>query len=569
MDLKMKRPVFIFLVWLLALPLSARTLPAPGSDTLHFICNELLTRPTDHSVTVNACADQDIDLYFEFGTDSLHFDRQTTVQHCLDSIPAVFVLDSLKANTEYYYRMRYKPVGAADYISRFWHSFHTARPVGSTYTYAIEADPHMDTNSVAAVYALTLQNIMKKNPDFLLYLGDTFMSEKLPTPSLVEINKRHMLLRSFFDIVCHSTPLFLVQGNHDGELGWLFNNTANCLPLWNATLRKMYYPNPEPDSFYSGDAISEPFVGLRQNYYSWEWGNALFVVIDPYYYTKAKPAWGWTLGPDQYNWLRKVLTTSNAKFKFIFSHQLVGGNGVDGRGGTEFADFFEMGGKNADSTWGFSSYRAGWEKPIHQLMLENGVSIFFHGHDHFYGKQDKDGIVYQEVPQPSLKNFTTQSSTQYGYVNGTILPNRGYLLVSMTDTTAKIEYYRTYLSTEENATRHNGDISHSYTITKSAYTTGVREYNPIAGDYSLCQNYPNPFNPETTIRYVLPKAGDVKLVIYDALGREVSRIVDTFQQAGTYTVSFSIQKSGLPSGIYFYQLSSGNYTKVMKMICLK
>lgn len=569
MELKMKRTVFILIIVILALPVSAANLTGLGSDTLHFVCNELLTRPTDHSVTVNACADQDVDLFFEFGTDSLNMGRATAVQRCLDSIPSVFVLDSLSPNTQYFYRMKYRVVGGADFVARICHSFHTARPVGSSYTYAIEADPHMDTNSVAAVYALTLQNILKKNPDFLLDLGDTFMSEKLPTPNVVEINKRHLLLRSFFDIVCHSVPLFLVQGNHDGELGWLFNNTANCLPVWNATLRKMYYPNPEPDAFYSGDAISEPFVGLRQNYYSWEWGNALFVVIDPYYYTKSKPGWGWTLGPDQYNWLRKVLTTSTAKFKFIFSHQLVGGNGTDGRGGTEFADLFEMGGKNADSTWGFSSYRAGWDKPIHQLMMETGVSIFFHGHDHFYGKQDKDGIVYQEVPQPSLKNYTSQSSTQYGYVNGTILPNRGYLLVSMTDTTAKIEYYRTYLPSEENGTRHNGDISHSYTITKSANTTAVREYNPVAGEFALRQNYPNPFNPETAITYVLPQAGAVKLKIYDALGREVSTLVDTYQQAGTYTVSFTVQKAGLPSGIYFYHLTSGNFSKVMKMICLK
>jgi len=53
-------------------------------------------------------------------------------------------------------------------------------------------------------------------------------------------------------------------------------------------------------------------------------------------------------------------------------------------------------------------------KPIHTLMTENNGTIFFHGHDHFYGKQDEDGIVYQEVPQPSNKNISNMSATQYG-----------------------------------------------------------------------------------------------------------------------------------------------------------
>ena len=538
------------------------------TDTIKFICNELLSRPTSNSITIHACANKDIDVYYEYGPDSLNYLNQTNVQSCLDSIPFVFVLNNLNPNAQYFYRMRYRETGMTNFLARSSHTFHTQRPSGSTFTFAIEADPHLDSNSIPAVYALTLQNILSKNPDFLIDLGDTFMSEKLPVKNQSTIRDRHLLLRSYFDIACHSVPLFLAIGNHEGELGWRLDGTPNNLAVWATNTRKLYYPNPAPDAFYSGNSKPEPYVGLRENYYAWQWGNSLFIVLDPYWYTQVKPDWGWTLGVDQYNWFKNVLTTSNAKFKFIFCHNLVGGNGNDARGGTEFAHLFEMGGRNLDSTWGFDTYRPGWGKPIHTLMVENNATIFFHGHDHFYGKQDKDGIVYQEVPQPSTKNFTNISASQYGYVNGIFIPSRGYLLVTVTDTSTHVEYIRTYLPNEENATRHNGDVSHSYTIVKTG-PTEVIESNTFPNDLVLNQNYPNPFNPETSIKYTIPIAGNVQLKVFDILGREITTIVDQYQQPGTYTVSFNTQKLSLTSGIYYYKISSGNYSKIMKMICLK
>ena len=97
-------------------------------------------------------------------------------------------------------------------------------------------------------------------------------------------------------------------------------------------------------------------------------------------------------------------------------------------------------------------------------MKENNGTIFFHGHDHFYGKQDKDGIVYQEVPQPSNKNITNLSASEYGYISGLLLPGRGYLLVTVTGTSVKVDYVGTYLPSEENALHKNGEIITSYTI---------------------------------------------------------------------------------------------------------
>ena len=89
----------------------------------------------------------------------------------------------------------------------------------------------------------------------------------------------------------------------------------------------------------------------------------------------------------------------------------------------------------------------------------------------------------------------------------------------------------------------------------------------IPEKFSLSQNYPNPFNPTTNIRYSIPKNGMVKLVVFDALGREVETLVNETQQAGTYEASFS--GSHYPSGVYFYTLSSEKYTETRKMLMLK
>jgi hypothetical protein len=81
-----------------------------------------------------------------------------------------------------------------------------------------------------------------------------------------------------------------------------------------ALIRKTYFPNPYPNKFYSGNTVPEINVGIRENYYAWEWGNALFIVLDPYMYTKSKPEWGWTLGLQQYTWLKNTLSISGSDF---------------------------------------------------------------------------------------------------------------------------------------------------------------------------------------------------------------------------------------------------------------
>jgi len=95
----------------------------------------------------------------------------------------------------------------------------------------------------------------------------------------------------------------------------------------------------------------------------------------------------------------------------------------------------------------------------------------------------------------------------------------------------------------------------------------VKNENNIPTEFNLSQNYPNPFNPETTIEFDIPKSTFFKLIIYDALGREIESLVNGELTAGSYQTKWNAVNYG--SGIYYYQLTAGDYTETRKMILLK
>ncbi|HCY74826.1 MAG TPA: peptidase M1 [Ignavibacteriales bacterium] len=100
----------------------------------------------------------------------------------------------------------------------------------------------------------------------------------------------------------------------------------------------------------------------------------------------------------------------------------------------------------------------------------------------------------------------------------------------------------------------------------NSVVTGLEnEINP--NSFSLGQNYPNPFNPSTTIKFNLGKAGFTTLKLYNVIGKEVANIVNNQLESGSHEVTFNAKD--LPTGTYFYKLTSGNYTETRKMMLLK
>jgi hypothetical protein len=170
-----------------------------------------------------------------------------------------------------------------------------------------------------------------------------------------------------------------------------------------------------------------------------------------------------TLGETQYRWLAQTLASSKAAMRFVFTHHLVGGLGRDVRGGAKPAAYMEWGGKNADGSEGFKENRPGWEMPLHQLFVKHGVNIVFHGHDHLFVKEELDGIIYQEVPQPGHPMGGTRSAEEYGY-SGIILGSSGHLRVTLSESEAKVDYVRSIVPGVTNADLDNGAIQNSYKV---------------------------------------------------------------------------------------------------------
>ena len=173
---------------------------------------------------------------------------------------------------------------------------------------------------------------------------------------------------------------------------------------------------------------------------------------------KTRDLWNVTLGDAQYQWLKQTLEQSRARYKFVFAHHVLGTR----RGGVEMADLYEWGGKNRSGAREFDAKRPGWELPIHQLMAKNGVTIFFQGHDHLFVKQERDGVVYQELPVPADRDDGMENARAYR--TGDALPNSGHLRVTVSASEIKVEYVRAYLPQDETDAQKNGDVAYSYTI---------------------------------------------------------------------------------------------------------
>jgi uncharacterized protein (TIGR03437 family) len=505
-------------------PCNAETFPSLNNSP--WLGQEMLGQVSNTSINVNVVFDQDMQVYVQYGTTSGTYTSTTPVETASANIPLNIPLTGLTPNTRYYYRLQYAAPASTAFNARAEHTFVTARPAGTPFTFVIQADPHLDNNSNPSVYQLTLQNELQDNPDFMVDLGDTMLTDKLNTsgepigtntgptcnggPTEAGVLARAQLHRSFYDLITGSVPLFLTIGNHEGEWGSNLNGTPQDFAIWDTEYRNMYFPDPVPGSFFSGDTQQYDLdgnpctpsqtdtcgVGLRRNYFSWTWGDALFIVLDPFWnqtpdtstsslgngqdccqkgatQTISSPSiqadWSLTLGDVQYAWLQSTLAASAAKYKFVFSHNLVGGWNYNGqgamRGGIEAAKYSEWGGYNLDGTYGFTLYRPNMAMPLHQLLLKYNVTAFIHGHDHFYGHQELDGIQYQEVPQPSANNGTNEASigTADGYTHGTILNGRGYLRVKV-DPSAGVtaQYIQTWLPTEVKGTTTNGMVADTW-----------------------------------------------------------------------------------------------------------
>ena len=117
-------------------------------------------------------------------------------------------------------------------------------------------------------------------------------------------------------------------------------------------------------------------------------------------------------------------------------------------------------------------------------------------------------------------------------------------------------------------------VGESGRISYYAFPVGIKQLSQTIPEiFELRQNYPNPFNPMCNVQFSMLNAGDVKIVVYDVMGKEVKTLVNERLSAGTYEVRFDAHHGGssreLTSGVYFYRMVTEGFTETKRMLLVK
>mgnify|MGYP003343419199 FL=1 len=345
----------------------------------------MLGRPTSNSITVNLVCAQDVNGFIEYGFSANNLNLKTESKNLIASQPSEFLLENLKPNSKIFYRFRTEADSAKTL------SVNTAKNAATDFTFTVHGDTHPERPGKMfneELYVNTLKNIANQSPDFHILLGDDFSIDPLIAKNQANktnIEKIYSTHRNWLKIVGEKTPIFLVNGNHEQAAEYLLDGTDSNPAVLAANARNKYFALPAPDSFYTGNSTDIKFVGKPRDYYSWNWGDALFITLDPYWHSKyavdnvagvtseqeggnkktgaskTQDLWQVGIGDEQYFWLKQTLETSSAKYIFIFTHHVMG----TGRGAIEVSTNYEWGGKDPKGVTTFKEKRPNWELPIH------------------------------------------------------------------------------------------------------------------------------------------------------------------------------------------------------------
>jgi len=205
-------------------------------------------------------------------------------------------------------------------------------------------------------------------------------------------------------------------------------------------------------------------------------------------------------------------------------------------GGTSWAADFRLTKNNYNNIYASLAING----PVVHLIFQRAISTFW---DIFYNKSTNDGVKWgNEVQLTNNPSGSTLSS------------------IAVSGSAVHIEFV--------DDRDGNYEIYYKQNLTGTGRPIGISNINAeLPNKFALSQNYPNPFNPTTKIKFGLPNSSFAKLVVYDALGREVETLVNEQLNAGTYEAVWSADK--FSSGVYYYKLTSGDFSQTNKMILIK
>jgi Calcineurin-like phosphoesterase len=432
-------------------------------DTIEaLIVPPLLFSPTSTSISVNAVVDGDREsLSLEFRNADEDEDWIAVTGETLSEDVIEWHLTGLEAATEYVYRII---SGSGNNSPQIVYSgaFATRPKPGSSFVFNVLTDSHvfarkfdaaeleeypinesqidmyLDLKASAEKKLPIIANNMSGDlPDFIVHLGDMidfhgFGFNDAP-PDSAFTRQAYLAYRELMDDLLGNTFHFSSIGNWEGENGYFSKEEIER----SRSQRLLYMPTPDSTTYPQG-------AGSNNDYYAFDWGDAMFVVLNVMSYTPlphlleyspGTPT-DWTLGEDQLLWLSETLEQSSARWKIICIHHTVGGNGGDydnsvyGRGGGRAAN-------------------VGEQAIVHQLMQDNNVQIFFYGHDHVFVDMEVDGVHYT-LPGSAGAPWTFETMDT-GYE--TFWPDTGYARVNVTPTQLTVEFVSL-----------SGETIHSYLV---------------------------------------------------------------------------------------------------------
>ncbi len=227
-----------------------------------------------------------------------------------------------------------------------------------------------------------------------------------------------------------------------------------------------------------------------------------------------------------------------------------------------------------------------WDEPINSASTSYSYVIEFDGEYDFVClfHPSMTGMI-MAVPLPvELISFTAYLND--GFVDlqwktATESNNRGFEIERKTEAGwEKVGFTEGHgTTTQENSYSFRDDIRKlqseiiSYRLKQIdlngiyEYSTEVKLNKSVPSDFSIMQNFPNPFNPSTQINFSVPQSSHVLLKVYDANGSEIATLVNQNKSAGNYVIDFNA--SDLASGIYYYSITAGSFSKTKKMILMK
>jgi len=394
-------------------------------------------------------------------------------------------LQNLEPERLYHYRVGFDTTFSLDY------TFRTAPNRETPFRFAV----YGDNQTYVDVHRQVVQSIIKSRPDFVVSVGD------IVTNGTVLEQWTDEFFTPAFDLISE-VPVYIAIGNHEQNSQYFYD----------------FFSFPKPE-----------------DYYSFNYGNSHFIVIDSHPWT------GYSPDSEQYKWLVEDLASDDcrkAEWVFVFFHRPPWSQQWDSPGYSGEGDVREY---------------------LVPLFESYKVDMVFSGHTHDYERGNHNGVYYiitgggggalDRVLTGSWPHIAVWKSEHHHcalQVNGKTLELR--------------------------AIRSDGIVIDSLSINKAIANVVDSNQSDVPTKFALHQSYPNPFNQGTVISFDLPEAAAVKVEVVDLLGRTVRRILDDERPSGFHKLVWDgndQEGHELPSGIYFARVSSAEAVKSIKMILMR